>query len=157
MLKKVFMSRKKRLTVTSLKNNPAIYTYHRDEHHDLDDEDGWFAMGILSTIIGVWWGIFHLVDAFTFDKVPWWAEPFTIIPVFAYVIFSEITHSFNPLHWWPLVWGYKVEVQNDRVLHSIELDDIVKKYGGPMNVYVDGPFNLKFRKKKDVLKYCLFR
>ena len=65
--------------------------------------------------------------------------------------------SFNPLHWWPLVWGYKVEVQNDRVLHSIELDDVVKKYGGPMNVYVDGPFNLKFRKKKDVVKYCLFR
>ena len=61
MLKKVFMSRKKRLTVTSLKNNPAIYTYHRDEHHDLDDEDGWFAMGILSTIIGVWWGIFHWI------------------------------------------------------------------------------------------------
>ena len=157
MHKKVFMSRKKRLTVTSLKNNPAIYAYHNDDDIDLDTEDTCFALGLLAFIIGVWWGIFHLLDAFTFNIFPWWTEPLTIIPVFAYIIFSEIAHSFNPLHWWPLVWGYKVEVQNDRVLHSIEYDDVVKKYGGPLNVYVDGPFNLKFRKKKDVVKYCLFR
>ena len=154
MLKKVFMSRKKRLTVTSLKNNPAIYTYHRDEHHDLDDEDGWFAMGILCTIIGVWWGIFHLVDAFTFDKVPWWAEPFTIIPVFAYVIFSEIAHSFNPLHWWPLVWGYKIKMPANDVVRAGDV--LVKQYGGRGNVFVPDCNYIKFRKKKDAVNYCLF-
>ena len=51
-------------------------------YHDDDDELGtWATLAILLSIWAVYTGIFHLLDWLTFDTVPWYVEPFTIIPV----------------------------------------------------------------------------
>jgi hypothetical protein len=121
-----------------------------------DGEDGWVVLGILGAVIGLWWGFIHLIDAFTFDFMVWWVEPFTVLPMFAYLLMIEFTQRKNPIHWWPLVWGYKIQMaNNDRIpSHLIDEEILYKEYGGPLNVYVDGNC-IKFRKQKDAVIYSL--
>ena len=72
-------------------------------HHDPDldiEEDFWPIMGILSSILAVWTGAIHLIDYLTIDAIPWWAEPFTIVPVIFMIVMKERFDSLNhfPLH-----------------------------------------------------------
>ena len=133
--------------------NPRRMNY---SHHDADfDEDDIPTMiGILLGIVLVWWGVVHLVDKFTFDYLPWWSEPFTIIPAFVYIVMLEKYETANPLHWWPLVWGYKIKMPAGDVVRSGDV--IVKQYGARGNVFVPDCNYIKFRKKKDAVNYCLF-
>ena len=141
-----------------LRNNPTIYTFRNSSNYDMGDdgEDGWVVLGILGAVISLWWGFIHLIDAFTFNFIVWWVEPFTVLPVFAYLLMIEFTQRKNPIHWWPLVWGYKIQmVDNDRIpSHLIDEEILYKEYGGPLNVYVDGNC-IKFRKQKDAVIYSL--
>ena len=65
-------------------------------HYDEDiDEEGWLLVGIFACVIGCWWGFIHLLDKFTFNFMPWYAEPFTIFPVedtLLLLIFLERIH-----------------------------------------------------------------
>ena len=61
---------------------------HYDQDIDIED-DFWPIMGILLTVIALWTGFVHFIDWATFDVIPWWAEPFTIVPTIFLVIMKE--------------------------------------------------------------------
>ena len=86
----------------SQKNQKKFLQYRTYSHHehDLDDfeEDFWSIMAILFTILAVWTGAVHLIDYWTFDAIPWWAEPLTIIPIIFLIvmtILSQCTFLYN--------------------------------------------------------------
>ena len=128
-------------------------------HHDDDEDmegDGWLILGLGAFIIGIWWGFVHLLDMFTFNVMPWWIEPFTIFPVSGYFVVADFFGK-NPLHWWPLIWGYKIKLPDSEkiVLHPIDGDELVEKYGGPLNVHIVDPSYIKFRKRRDAVIFSL--
>ena len=114
-----------------------LYSHAPGPHdHDSDFEDEfWPIMGILFAIICVWTGIVHFIDWATLDVIPWWAEPFTIVPVIFLLIMKEKFDSLNPLHWWPLVWGYKARLpQEDRItIRPLDTERIMELHGGRLN------------------------
>ena len=144
----------------SPKNQPKFLQYRTYSHHDhdIDDLDGefWPMMGILFTIWGAWTGLVHLIDWATLDVIPWWAEPFTILPMFLYAMMMEFMQRKNPLHWWPLVWGYKIKLPDSQrgIIHLLDEDELMEKYGGPFNVYIVGNC-IQFRRKKDAVVFSL--
>jgi hypothetical protein len=115
-------------------------------------------LGILGFIVGAWWGIVHLIDMF-FNKLVWWQEPLTIIPVLIVVLpyawMVEI-YGKNPMHWWPVVWGTKVDIPEREPFHAYDpnLEKSLEEFG-PTRVYVVDYSTLKFRTKKDATLYCL--
>ena len=126
--------------------------------HDLDIEDDfWTVMGVLITILAFWTGFIHLLDYFTFDTIPWWAEPFTIAPVIFLIVMKERYDSLNPLHWWPMFCGYKVHLPDREVITIRPLDQerIMKQYGGMKNVHIVDYETLKFRRRKDAVIFNL--
>jgi len=132
------------------RNRKGQYIYHYD--HDDDDDSIWATLAILLSIWAVYTGIFHLLDWLTFDAVPWYIEPFTIIPV---VAFSALVLEYgaNPLHWWPLCWGTRVRLKAD-----LEIDEKgLRRLGGPLNVYKEDYETLKFRRKRDAFAFMVFR
>ena len=140
-----------------LSQHQKIRLYSHYDHHLEEDEDFWTVMGILITIMGLWTGFIHLLDYFTFDMIPWWAEPFTIIPVILFVVMKERYDSLNPLHWWPLIWGYKMEMSDSKTIHfhPVAKDKILTQYGGPMNVHFVDFNTIKFRRKRDAVIFSL--
>ena len=140
----------------SRKNQPGIRRYaHYDE--DIDElDDTHFILGLAGTLIGLWWGFVHLVDKFTFDFMPWWAEPFTLIPLIIYIALYE-AYGKNPMHWWPLIWGTKIKLpEEERIkIYPVDGEDILKKYGGPLNVYIVDFEHVKFRRKRDAVIFSL--
>ena len=129
---------------------------HPDPDIDMEGEF-WPMMGILATILGLWTALVHLIDYLTFDKIPWWAEPFTIIPLFLVIIMKELYDSLNPLHWWPMFWGYQVKLpdQSRITIRPLDEEAIYKKYGGKFNVFIVDYEQIKFRKKKDAVYFVL--
>ena len=80
----------------SSKQKIRMYSHHE---HDLDVEEAfWPIMGTLLSILGVWTGVIHLIDYLTLDSIPWWIEPFTIVPVIFLLIMKEKFDSLNPLY-----------------------------------------------------------
>ena len=114
-------------------------------------------MGVLVTILTVWTGAIHLLDYFAFDAIPWWAEPFTIIPIIFLIIMKEKFDSLNPLHWWPLFWGYQVTLPSREVItiRPIDQERIMEKHGGMINVHIVDYETLKFRRRKDAVIFNL--
>ena len=139
-----------------LPNHPVLTSnrYHDDE----DFGDDYIVLGLGVGILGVFWLAVHFLDKWTIDLLPWWVEPFTAIPLVGLLALTEIFGK-NPLHWWPLVWGTKIQIRqdDDPIKHSLEIDEIKERLGGPLNVYVIDWQTLKFRRKKDVTKYLLFK
>ena len=126
------------------------YYHHYD--HDDDVLGSWGTIAILLTILMVYTGVVHLLDYLTFDAVPWWVEPFTIIPVLLYIILVS-EYGFNPLYWWPICWGTRVTLKDD-----IEIDEReLKRLGGPLHVYQEDWSTLKFRRKRDAFAFMMFR
>ena len=131
-----------------------MYSHH---DHDVDElDEPWFLISLVGTIIGLWWGFIHLVDKFTFNFMVWWAEPFTLIPLIIYLILYE-RFGKNPLYWWPLVWGTTIKLpEEERItIYPVDSEDIIKKYGGPLNVYVEDFEHVKFRKESDAVIFSL--
>ena len=129
-------------------------------HHDPDldiEEDFWPIMGILITILSLWTGSIHLIDYLTFDIIPWWAEPFTLAPIIFLVVMKERYDSLNPLHWWPMFWGYRVRLPNREVITIRPLDQerILKQHGGMINVHIVDYETLKFRRRRDAVMFNL--
>jgi hypothetical protein len=134
--------------------------YRTYRHHDIDidmEDEFWPVFGILLIIWGAWTGFIHLVDAFTFNFISWWVEPFTITPVLLLIVMKEKYDSLNPLHWWPMFFGYKIKLPDeDRVkIYPIDGADLIKKYGGPLHVHIVDYEHIKFRRKKDAVIYSL--
>jgi hypothetical protein len=139
----------------SQKQKIRLYSHHE---HELDvEEDFWPVMGVLITILTVWTGVIHLLDYFTFDAIPWWAEPFTIAPVIFLIVMNERYDSLNPLHWWPLFWGYQVALPSREIITIRPLDQerIMKQHGGMLNVHIVDYETLKFRRRKDAVWFNL--
>jgi len=145
----------------SPKNQPKFLQYRTYSHHDhdIDDLDGefWPVMGILFTIWGAWTGVVHLIDWATLDMIPWWVEPFTIAPVIFLVVMNEKFDSLNPLHWWPMFWGYQAKLPDeDRItIRPLDTERIMQQHGGPLNVHIIDYEHIKFRKKKDAVIFGL--
>jgi len=132
------------------------YSHH---DHDMDDLEGefWPVMGILLAIIGVWTGFIHLIDYLTIDAIPWWAEPLTITPVILLLIMKEQFDSLNPLHWWPMFWGYNAKLpEEDRItIRPLDTERIMEQHGGRLNVHIIDYEHIKFRRKKDAVIFGL--
>jgi len=129
-------------------------------HHDPDldiEEDFWPIIGILLSILGVWTGVVHLVDFWTFNVIPWWAEPFTIAPIIFLIIMNERYDSLNPLHWWPMLWGYEAKLPSAEVITIRPLDQerIMQQHGGKLNVHIIDYETVKFRRRKDAVIFGL--
>jgi hypothetical protein len=149
------------------KNQPKFIQYRT--HHEIDiDEDEEFAIVgiILAVIVGIWWAIVHVVDIF-FNKLSWWMEPLTIIPLLVVVapaIWITEMYGRNPMHWWPLFWGTTITIpdswrsytkkRNVYRSYEEEFEKILKEFG-PTRVYVEDYSTLKFRTKKDATLFCL--
>ena len=139
----------------SKQQKARMYSHH---DHDIDsDEDFWPMMGVLFTIIAVWTGVVHFVDWATWNVIPWWAEPFTIVPVIFLIIMKEHFDSLNPLHRWPMVWGYQAKLpEDDRItIRPLDTERIMKQHGGRLNVHIIDYEHIKFRKRKDAVVFTL--
>ena len=139
-----------------IRKHPRMTYSHYDDYDRDIDEEGWLLLSIFATVVGLWWGLIHLLDKFTFNFMPWYAEPFTIFPVGGYFVVADF-FGRNPLHWWPLVWGYKIKIPDSEkiVLHPIDENDLIEKYGGPLNVHIVDPSYIKFRKRRDAVIFSL--
>ena len=142
----------------SQKKYIMLRTYsHHD--HDIDDfdEEFWPIIGVLITVLGVWTGFVHFIDYLTFDAIAWYMEPFTITPIIFLIVMKEKYDSLNPLHWWPLVWGYKAKLpEEDRItIRPLDVERILQQHGGRMNVHIIDYEHVKFRKKKDAVIFGL--
>ena len=132
-----------------------MYSHH-DRDLDVEDEF-WPILGILLAILGVWTTFIHWVDYVTFDAIPWWAEPFTIAPMVFLLIMKEHYDSLNPLHWWPMFWGYQAKLPDeDRItIRPLDVERIMNQHGGRLNVYIIDYQHIKFRRKKDAVIFGL--
>ena len=131
-----------------------LYSHYEDP--DID-EDFWPMMGVLAVIVAVWTGIIHLLDWMTFDFIPWWVEPFTIAPLIFLLAMKEIYGSLNPLHWWPMFWGYRVRLPDeDKVkIYPLDSEALFKRYGGRINIHIVDYEHIKFRRRRDAVMFGL--
>ena len=109
---------------------------------------------ILLVIVGIYWGVLHLIDWLTMDIVPWWLEILSFVP-FCLLCAMVVLYGQNPLYWWPAIWGVRVKIPDDFLFHiNYDEDKFVKKYGGPLNVWVNDEY-VKFRRRRDAVTFCL--
>ena len=145
----------------SPRNQRKFIMYRTYSHHDHDidgmDEEFWPIMGILLAVWGAWTGIIHFIDWLTFDAIPWYIEPWTITPLIFLMIMNEKYGSLNPLHWWPMLWGYKMKLPDeDRItIRPTDPDRIMQQHGGRLNVFIVDYETIKFRRKKDAVIFGL--
>ena len=142
-----------------MKLSPHKFAQYRT-HHEIDvdmDEEFWPMMGILFTIWGGWTGVVHFLDWLTFDAIVWWAEPLTIVPFILLFVMSERYGSLNPLHWWPMCWGYKIKLPDEEriTIYPMNGEDLIKEHGGPLHLHIVDYEHIKFRRKKDAVMYAL--
>ena len=132
------------------------YSHH---DHDIDDmdEEFWPMMGILANVCALWTGVIHFIDYLTFDSIVWWAEPFTITPLIFLMGMNEKYDSLNPLHWWPIIWGYKAKLPEEDTItiRPVDTERIMKQHGGRLNVHIVDYQHIKFRRKKDAVIFGL--
>ena len=133
-----------------------MYSHHHDDD-DFDRGEEFLILGLGFGIWGIYWAVIHFLDKFTFNFIPWWIEPFTAFPLVGILALTEIFGK-NPLYWWPLFWGTKIKMreEDDPIKHTLEIDEIKERMGGPLNIHVVDWETLKFRRKKDITKYLLF-
>ncbi len=144
---------------THTKRYPKFIQYRTHHEINIDHEDDLPIIGtILTFIVGIWWAIVHVVDMF-FNKLSWWMEPLTIIPllmVVAPAIWLTEMYGKNPMHWWPMVWGTKVTIPEREPFRAYdeEFEKVLREFG-PTRVYVEDYTTIKFRTKKDATLFCL--
>ena len=153
------LSRKKQ-PKNQLRHVPWAGNQYRAHHEiDVEDDEEVVIVGtILTFVVGIWWAIVHVVDMF-FNKLSWWMEPLTIIPLLAVVgpaIWLTEMYGKNPMHWWPMVWGTKVTIPEREPFRAYdeEFEKALREFG-PTRVYVEDYTTIKFRTKKDATLFCL--
>jgi len=145
----------------SKKKQPKFIQYRKYSHHEHDmddfDEDFWPVIGIMLSILAVYTAVIHFIDYLTWNAIPWWAEPLTIIFPLFLLIMKERYDSLNPLHWWPMFWGYHAKLpEEDRItIRPTDTERIMKEHGGRLNVYIVDYEHIKFRRKKDAVIFGL--
>ena len=144
-----------------MKLSPHKFAQYRT-HHEIDvdadvDKEFWPIIGIMSTLWALWTGVVHLVDWLTVDAIVWYVEPFTVGPFLFLLIMKEKFDSLNPLHWWPMLWGYQVKLPDEEriTIRPLDTADIMLKYGGRYNVHIVDYEHIKFRRQKDAVIYAL--
>jgi hypothetical protein len=66
-----------------------------------------------------------------------------------------VTYGRNPLHWWPLFWGTRVEIPNSLLFHmNYDSERFLKQYGGGLNIFVTQQ-HVIFRRRRDAVSFCL--
>ena len=141
------------------KKIPKFIQYRTHHEIDIDEDEELVVVGtILAFVVGIWWAIVHVVDIF-FNKLSWWMEPLTIIPLLAVggpALWISEMYGTNPMHWWPMVWGTKVTIPEREPFRAYDekFEEVVREYG-PTRIYVVDYNTLKFRTKKDATLYCL--
>ena len=130
---------------------------HHDRDMEFDEDELWPMLGILISILCVWTAFVHFLDWLTFDAIVWWLEPLTIIPMLFLLAMKEKYDSINPIYWWPMFWGTRVKLpEEDHIkIYPLDGDDLMKKHGGPLNVYIEDYEHIKFRKKRDAVMFGL--
>ena len=65
--------------------------------------------------------------------------------------------SLNPLHWWPLIWGYEAKLpEKDKItIRPLDTERIMAQHGGRLNVHIIDYEHIKFRRKKDAVIFGL--
>ena len=126
--------------------------YYKDRH---EEDENLVLLIIFLVIVGIWWGFIHFIDWTTFDIIPWWAEPFTIVLILPYM-FVYLEYGANPIHWWPMVWGTQVRMVDDNLFSMWQKEEALRKYGGPCNVYYTEDY-IKFRRRADAVTFCLLQ
>tara|TARA_E500000318_G_scaffold86047_1_gene82428 strand:- start:732 stop:1163 length:432 start_codon:yes stop_codon:yes gene_type:complete len=122
-------------------------------HHERFEfeEDTYIVFGLFFGVWGIYWMMLHFLDRWTFNAVAWYFEIASFVPVIFYFMTSE-EYGLNPLKWWPMFFGYKVECKEKELLN----DKQITKLGGPFNVYQVSINCIKFRTKKLAFKYTMF-
>lgn len=121
----------------------------------------WAVLGTVFVVIWLtyWLGI-HWVDHWVGDWLAWYVE--LLSPVMALPILW-VCHRYgrNPLHWWPMCWGYAIKLDTlnaDLVL--MDADAVTDVMGGRTRVWCDirdvNQVYLKFRHKRDAVWFGLF-
>lgn len=148
------------------KKNKITTVYYNHPHHWSDDERDftWGELGVLAGILAVIWAVYwliiHWVDHFLGDWLAWYVEllsPLMALPV----LWVCNAYGRNPLHWWPMVWGHPVRLEEHNAdLVLMDQAAVVKVMGGPMRVWCDirdkGDVYLKFRRRRDAVWFGLF-
>ena len=129
-----------------------VRRYYVSYHEE--DEQLRVLLILLLVFLGIWWGILHFLDWITLDFIPWWLEILLFFP-FLFLSGVVIQHGRNPLHWWPICWGTRVKIPDDLLFHiNYDEDRFIRKYGGPLNVWIDDE-HIKFRRRRDAVTFCL--
>jgi len=139
--------------------------YHHRPWPDDDERDfTWgeliFLALIVAVIWAVYWLIIHWVDHWVGDWLSWYVE--LLSPVMALpLLWLFNRYGRNPLHWWPMLWGHVVRLEEHNAeLVLMDQAAVVKVMGGPMRVWCDirdkGDVYLKFRRKRDAVWFGLF-
>lgn len=136
--------------------------YHRD-WDDRENDFSWpelLALVMIPMLIwSVYWLCIHWVDHWVGDWLSWYVEllsPITAVPV----MWVCNRYGKNPLHWWPMWWGYAIKLDAlnaDLVL--INADAVTDVMGGRTRVWCDirdvNQVYLKFRRKRDAVWFGL--
>lgn len=140
---------------------PTHYHRHWDESDMGISPLEWAVLGTVFLVIWLlYWLIIHWVDHFVGDWLVWYVE--LLSPVLAVpVIWLHNRYGSNPLHWWPMVWGHPVKLdQHNADLVLMDQSAVVQFMGGPMRVWCDvkdpGDVYLKFRRRRDAVWFGLF-
>ena len=125
--------------------------YYHSAEEDIPDSVLWL---VLAVIVGAWWGVVHVLDWMTMDLIPWWLELLLIIPALS-IIGLVNAYGANPLHWWPLFWGTRIEIPNNMLFHmNYDTDRFLEQYGGGLNTCVTRE-HVIFRRRRDAVSFCL--
>ena len=146
---------------TFTKKKHGGYYYHHNEI--MDDDDTYGLIALLLAIWGLYWLIVHWVDYLLGDWLVWWMEPLTIFVVLPVVVAMALTvdeYGWNPVYWWPMVWGTKICIDRDAEFYmEFDEQEFVQNNGGRWNVhcgtYRDEEMYIKFRRKRDAVIYSL--
>ena len=147
-----------------VKPSHKIPTYYHSHWDDREDSFSWQELSLLALILmiiwSVYWLIIHWVDHFLGDWLAWYVElisPMAALPV----MWVCNSYGRNPLHWWPMVWGHCVQLdQQNADLVLMDADAVTQFMGGRSRVWCDtrnvNQVYLKFRRRRDAVWFGLF-
>ena len=121
----------------------------------------WTVIGAVFTVIwALYWLILHWVDHWVGDWLAWYVELLSPLMALPW-IWLHNRYGSNPLHWWPMLWGHRVRLEEHNAeLVLMDSAAVVQVMGGPMRVWCDvqdvGEVYLKFRLRKDAVWFGLF-
>ena len=144
----------KRITITH-------YHRHWDESDVGISSTEWAVLATVFAVIWLlYWLIIHWVDHWVGDWLAWYVELMSPLLAMPFIwLFNRYGH--NPLHWWPILWGHTVLLdEHNADLVLMDAAAVVQFMGGPMRVWCDirdqGVVYLKFRRRKDAVWFRLF-